>query len=272
MLTRHLLPACLIAAALHLASPAAAETLAIGGTGTSQATMRLLADALAKGRPDLTVEMPRSLGSTGGIKALLAGALDIATSGRPLTPAEAAEGAQQIAYARTPFMVVTSHPTFRESLTPADIVAIFTMQRTSWPDGTAIRIVLRPETDADTDYLKAHFPGIEPGLAAVRALERIPVAKTDQDNMDAAEAMPGSFAATSLAIVKGERRKVAALPIDGVAPTLENLDSGAYRYGKTLYLVTRVNPAEKVGAFIAFLRSPEGRSLLVEAGNLPFEE
>ena len=53
------------------------------------------------------------------------------------------------------------------------------------------------------------------GLDATRSRQTLPVAKTDQDNLDAAENLPGSFAATSLAGVVSEGRKLAVLSLDG---------------------------------------------------------
>lgn len=261
---------CGLGAALALAGAAHAEALAVGGTGTAQGTVRMLAEAYARQRPDVVFDLPRSLGSTGGVKAVIAGALDIATSGRPLKAEEKGKGLVELAYATTPFLLATSHPTFRENLTNADVVAIFSLQRTAWPDGSAIRVVLRPESDADSEFLTAHFPGIDPGLKAARGLQTIPIANTDQDNIDEAERLVGSFAATSLAIIRSEKRvKVAALSLDGVEPTLANLESGAYRYAKTLYFVTPAAPSGAAKDFLAFVAGPEGQRVLREAGNAP---
>ena len=52
-----------------------AATLKIGGTGAALGTMRILADQFVRMRPDISVVIPDSLGSGGGIKAVLAGAL-----------------------------------------------------------------------------------------------------------------------------------------------------------------------------------------------------
>lgn len=230
--------------------------------------MKLLADGYAKQRPDVSFELPRSLGSSGGIKAVVAGALDIATSGRPLKDEEKQAGLVEHAFASTAFVIVTSHKTFRENVTNADVVAIFSLARTAWPDGSMIRPVLRPESDADTEYLAQHFPGLALGLDAARKRQTMPVAKTDQDNLDAAESLPGSFAATSLAGVVSEGRKLAVLSLDGVEPTLANVQSGAYRYVRTLYLVTRERKSQPVQDFLAFVASPEGGRILGTAGAL----
>ena len=75
---------------LGLASAGQAETLKIGGTGGDLGTMRLLGKAFAERNPGVTVTVLPSLGSGGGIKAVLAGAIDIGLS----APAVEGEGAR----------------------------------------------------------------------------------------------------------------------------------------------------------------------------------
>lgn len=59
-------------------SASAAETsLRFGGTGGSLGPMRQLSEAFMKVNPDVAIEVLPSLGSGGGIKAVLAGAIDL---------------------------------------------------------------------------------------------------------------------------------------------------------------------------------------------------
>jgi phosphate transport system substrate-binding protein len=59
------------------------------------------------------------------------------------------------------------------------------------------------------------------------------------------------------------------LPIDGVEPTLENFERGAYPYGKDFRLVFASRSKPSLDRFIAFLQSPEGEAQLRQSGNLP---
>ena len=64
---------------LGLSLPASAETLLIGGTGSSEPLVKLLFEELKKQSPDLTLNVVSpSLGSGGGIKALSVGKIDLA--------------------------------------------------------------------------------------------------------------------------------------------------------------------------------------------------
>jgi ABC-type phosphate transport system substrate-binding protein len=65
-----------------------------------------------------------------------------------------------------------------------------------------------------------------------------------------------------LAQVVLERRDLRPGAIDGVEPTLENFERGAYSLVKELRFVVRAQRTPLVEAFIAFLQSPEGKAAL----------
>jgi ABC-type phosphate transport system substrate-binding protein len=60
-------------------------TLRIGGTGAAVSTITQVAAAFQKQYPAVRFVFPPSLGSSGGIKAVIAGALDVGLNSRPLT-------------------------------------------------------------------------------------------------------------------------------------------------------------------------------------------
>jgi len=260
-----------VALTVCAAPMAMAETLKLGGTGASVGTMRMLVEAFSRERPDVSFELARSLGSSGGIKAVVAGAIDIGFTSRPMKPEEVAAGAVEFQYATTPFVFVTSAREI-QGVSRQDVVEIFNGTRTTWPDGERIRIVLRPESDTDSGLLAAEFPESAASLAELReSVAGVPVTATDQDNLNAAEEMPGSFAATSLCTVLSEHRWLTVLQLDGVEPSVANLESGAYGWSRPLYLVTTAERSSTVQAFIDFMGSGEGQRILREAGNLPVQ-
>lgn len=65
---------------------------------------------------------------------------------------------------------------------------------------------------------------------------------------------------------------VKLLPIDGVAPSIENVASGIYPYRRPLNLVTRGKPQGEALRFIEWLKSPAGQQAVVAEGFLPIAE
>jgi phosphate transport system substrate-binding protein len=247
--------------------PAVAEPLRAGGTGAAMGLMQQLAAGFAA-VSETPLQFIPSLGSSGAIRAVAEGVIDMAVSSRPLKPEERAQGLTELAFARTPFVLATSHPS-PNGLRSADIAAIFKADRPTWADGSPIKIILRPKSESDTALMGELFPGLAAVLEAARKRGDVPVAATDQDNADLAERLPGSVTGAALTQLMTERRNLRAVALDGVEPTLADFESGRYRFGKTLYLVTRARNNPNVERFMSFLQSPPARRLLREAGTVP---
>src|SRR5207247_1792448 len=65
---------------LLMPSAAGAEKLTLGGTGSGLGTMQLLAEGFRQADPQFSLVVVPNLGSGGGLKALAAGALDLAVT------------------------------------------------------------------------------------------------------------------------------------------------------------------------------------------------
>jgi len=251
---------------------AQADSIKIGGTGTGLGTMKLMAQEFNKSRPDAQLIVTPSLGSTGAIRAVLAGALDIGISARPVTPEESKQGALARAYARTPLVIATGAKNNSAGLTLAQLVEIYSGKVTRWPDGSPIRIVVRPDADADTIAMRTFSAEMDRAITAALARKGLRMAATDQDNADALEKLPGSLGTTTLTQIVTEKRALRSLALDGVTPTLQSLAAGRYRYFKTLHLITARNPSPLAKGFVAFIRSPAGQAVLARSGNLALQE
>jgi phosphate transport system substrate-binding protein len=256
-----------VASLVGLAGIASADALRMGGTGAATAFLPELFAAVEQ-RQAITLMLVPSLGSGGGLRALQDGVLDVAVSGRPLTAAEIKSGLTQVATIRTPFVLVTSlaRPNGFKSTEIADI---FQSERASWADGTPLRIILRPKSDSDTPVLGGMFPGMAAAIEQARRRPDIPTAATDQDNADLAERIAGSLAGSSFTQIKMEQRNLRFVAIDGVGPSLANLQNGTYPFGKPLFFVAAARTTAATDRFIAFLRSPAGAAALHATGNLP---
>ncbi len=253
---------CVCLAGLASAPSARAETLRLGGTGSASELLRRLGPAFeAEGA--VRLELIPSLGSSGAIRALADGAIDLAVTGRRLKPQELASGLSVLLALRTPFVLATSHRR-PDAMTLADVADAFRSQRAAWSDGVPIRPILRPETESDITLIGELFPDIARAIVVARGRPDIPVAATDQDNAEMAEQTPGSLVMSTLTQITMERRDLRLVPIDGVEPTFENFERGLYTHTKSLFVVgTRGSASAE--RFAAFLRSSAGQRILRDA-------
>lgn len=257
----------LIASAI-LPTSSFAETLKLSGTGTDLGTMRLLADTFQKHFPATFIEIRPSIGSSGGIRAVISGMLDIGISSRPLNTEEREQGAKEWAYAKTPFVFAVDQKSSQTQLTFKEIIGIYDGSMSQWKDGTTVRLVLRPETETDTVLLKQYIPGMEPAMRKAYQRRGPPIATTDQDAADKIQKIAGAVGPSTLALILGENRPLKALALNGVAPTVENIGNGTYPMTKSLYLVTGTHPKAETQHFIDFIRSKEGAAILRRTGHL----
>jgi phosphate transport system substrate-binding protein len=262
------LPSVLAALFLALTCvPASAQEVRIGGTGAALGTMKILADAYSRQRPDFRFAVLPSLGTSGGIKALRAGAIQVGVSARPLLDSEAQGGFVATEYGRTPFIFATPIASQAVGITTQALADLYAGRADKWPDGTLVRLVMRPVGDSDTEVIKAMSPEMR---AAKNAAEKRPgmvFTVTDQETADSIERVPGSLGPSTLALMLSENRAMRALSLDGVIPDVKSLADGRYPLSKTMYLVTPAALAPSVQGFVDFIRSPGGRALLAQNGH-----
>lgn len=237
----------------------------ISGTGGAMETMRILGEAFRKTHPDTRIVLFQSMGSSGSVKAALAGRLDIGLTGRPLNGEERARGARETKYARTPFVFAVNRTVGITGLTLEGIAGIYA-GKGDWENGKRIRLVLRPSGDSDIPVLKSMSPAMNAAVDIALRREGMIVATTDNDAADAIENVPGAFGGTTLSLVLSEKRSLRVLALDGVVPSVRTLTDRSYRYGKTFYMVTKNDPTTAVCRFMDFVRSPAGAAILSRNG------
>ena len=256
-----------LAAAFRAVPAGAAEALRVGGTGGATALLERLGRSFTA-ETGIPVEVVPSLGSSGGLKATVDGVLGVAVAGRPLNEGEVARGLVSAATLRTPYVLATSHPS-PPAMTGAEIVRAYASERAEWPDGSRIKLVLRPRAESDNLVFASLFPGMDAALEQARQRADLPVAATDQDNADLAEKLPGSLTGTTYVQVALERRDLRMITIDGAAPTAEAFQGGAYRPAKVFHVVHARQAGPAAARFVGFLRGEEGLRVLRAAGCLP---
>jgi phosphate transport system substrate-binding protein len=266
---RGIIAAGIVLALAATVGSARAEVLRTGGTGAVTKMLLQVATAFAEREPGFSLVVMPSLGSAGGIAGVVDGLLDFAVSGRPLNPEEA-KSVTAIVLASTPFCLVSSQPN-PGNIKSADIASFYLNVASVWPDGTPVRVVLRPRVEVDAAMLVNTFPKMAEVIEQLRERKEIPVTATDQDNVLLAEKIAGSLAAVTLTQMVTENAHLHLLAIDGVEPTLDNFERGTYPYHKDFYFVFPHDKKPVTERFIAFMRSPDGEKLLRESGTVALQ-
>jgi phosphate transport system substrate-binding protein len=261
--------AALIAGLLWSAPALGEEVLRITGTGSALGMAAQLAPAFERANPGVKIRILPSLGSSGAVKAVAGGALDLGLSGRPLQPKEAAEGLTAVEVARTPYLFAVGPRSTATHLDAGALVRILRGELTTWPDGERVRLVLRPASDVDTTYLRSRSPALAAAMDLALTRPGMLMAATNQECDELVARTPGALGLSTLAQLRTEPRGLKALAWEGVEPSLATLADGTYPLWKPFYAVLPASPSPASRRFLAFLASPAGKRLLEEAGCQP---
>lgn len=254
---------------LSISLAASADTVKVGGSGNCLGTAIIMGKAFMKLHPGIRVKVLPSLGSSGGIKALAAGAIDVAVIARAPKKGELGKKLVAAKYGTSPFVLVVSKKSSVTGLTTREIVELYSQKKTKWPDGTPVRLILRPKNDATTDSLKHMAPGMSKIIDKAFSRQGMIMAITDQDCLNAAERIPGALGATALCAVISEKRDLRVLSIDGVKPSVKTLADGTYKHFKSMYIVIPRKPSASASKFAGFVLSSRGSKILAQTGYLP---
>jgi phosphate transport system substrate-binding protein len=257
----------LLLAGLLFTPAARSETIKIGGTGNALGTMQRLAEAYHRVNAGIEITILPSIGSSGAIKAVPQGAIDIGLSSRPLKESETGSGVISVEYARSPTVIAVSDKSAVDETSIDRLVDIYTGKSTRWPDGTLIRPIIRQPGDDNTVQLTALSPALKEAVEIADTRSGLLFAATDQETVEMIENTPGSFGVTTLALILSEKRRMHGLKLDGVAPTPETCVAGRYPLIKHFYFILPPFPPAHVQDFIKFVNSPDGAAVLTQYGN-----
>ena len=244
----------------------AANDLRIGGDTATLGTLMQLREAYLRQEPEARITVFTTIGAGSGVNALVSGALDVAIAAIDLTPEERARvSAAEIA--RMPFVFAVGRNSKVEDMTLAQLLEIYQGKTANWPDGSRIRLILRPASVSDTIVLKRLSSDWKKALEDLEAKPGMVVVATAQEAADRIEKTPGALTTLTANLIVTEKRAVKTLRIDGVAPSAKTVADGAYRYFEPMIIATLPKPNPAAERFVAFVRSPTGRGMLLRSGH-----
>ena len=236
--------------ALYGTGAAAQEGLRVTGTGSGTGGMQLLMEAFLRANPGVQGEVLPALGSSGGIRALIDGKIELAVSNRAPNAKDAALApTQSFVYARTAVEMTVHKDVGVTSLTSDELAGLYADGGASFPTGRRARPVLRFSDALDMGIVKSFSPAVAAAIDAASSRHGLLDGATDSDTADLIERTPGAFEPSTLALIESEKR------------SLRVLANGQWKHQKPLIMVMPEKPGALAQRFVAYVKSAEGRRM-----------
>jgi phosphate binding protein len=206
----------------------------------------------------------QSGGSTAGIKAALDGTADIGMSSRELHPAETT-GLVQTVVARDGIAVIVHASNPVRALTLAQLRDVYSGRIRNWRElggrAKSITVITREDGSGTRDAFEAFVMDADHEIASSALVTAYSGGLRKMVAQDPAAIGYVTFSQLN--------EHVAALAIDGVAPSEKSIASGVYRLQRPFVFLTSGPPRGATRAFIDFVLSPAGQQLARDAGLAP---
>lgn len=238
---------------------AAAEILRYAGATTLQRDFMLDASHRFGVAHDVRFELEGG-NSGAGLKALSAGAIDLAGSGRFLTGKEKSAGLVEHLIGWDPLVVVVHATNTIENVSSADLrrMLLGTVRNWNQIGGRDLPLlqVAAPTDSGVHEAVEQHLLADQHISSA--AIVSLVVADADKN----VSFLPAGFTVTSLSMVDAARVKV--IKVDGFMPSRQAVAAGEYPLVKPLLLVTRGKAKGTLALFVNFAKSPEGQAIIAK--------
>lgn len=245
-------------------APRPQGNLLLAGSGSNVPLTRLLARTCASAVPGVRIEVDAGIGSTGGVRALRDGVIDLALISRPLRPQEVSADLHVVPYARSP-VAVAVHPAVGErQLTSEQLKALFGGRQTTWADGAPAAPLQREQGDSGHEAMARAVEGWAEIDASTWQTGRWPVFYHDRALLDALLTTPGGLGLVDGASVRALGLPLPLLTLDGRRPSEED-----YPVWKSLAFVHRGPLSPAAERFVRCVRSAQGLDVLRQVGALP---
>lgn len=157
----------------------------------------------------------------------------------------------------------------KPDMTTEELVAIFSGQVKNWkdvdpslPDRPIVVAVRDLGGGASEVFDTAVMKGTPISDQALQIPSMGALAGKIMDNAD-------TIGYVSSGLVNQNPDKIIPISVDDIAPTLENINSGAYKVGRPLLLVSKEAPNDREQKFLDYLLSEPGLKVVEEMGYIP---
>lgn len=243
---------------------AAAATIKIGGSSEVYEVLEELTDAYGEKVTNSEFEYFPPSQTSGGIEGVKVAAIDVGAVSREVTAAETGDELVYLPLVKTPLVIaVHESVTGVTDISAEQIKGIYSGEITNWqrlggPD-TEIIVFDFTEDENEKQVLRSAYlgPDLEITPDAVVFAEDDELLETAANNEFSIAAVPLENDLTELPMT--------VLSIDGIEPSAENLQSGTYTMALSLGVVLPMTPTSATEAFVEFIKSEAGQTILTDA-------
>jgi len=237
----------------------AEEVLRYAGATTLQRSF--MPEAARTFQADTGVRIQIEGGNTNpGIRALLAGEIDMAGAGRHLTAEEKKQGLVEHFLGWDVLAIVAQRTLPVENLTLEQLRGIFSGEIRNWKEvggkDEPIVVVTSPKGSGMRSAVQDLI--LQDKTFTANEVVSGVVGQADQQ----VAMFPAAITAVSLSMVDNTRVKT--LSVNGVDPTAANVAAGRYPLAKPLVLVTRGQPKGQLQRFIELATGPRGEAIIAK--------
>lgn len=242
----------------------ASEELTIVGTGSGTSILKAIGKAFTKQNPEVSVIVPKSIGSSGGIKAVGNDKYILGRVARDIKDKEKRYGLKHVPFAKMPIVIYVNNSVPISDITPGQVCRIYDGTTRKWEEISKgkgkIRVIRREDGDSSLSILIKALPGFKD----ITLTPRSKTTFSDPSTLSECTKQKNSIAFGAWSDVR-KATDVHALKLGGMHPS-----NPKYPCTGTLSLIYKEkNYNGNLKKYIEFISSPAAKKAIVEAGGLP---
>lgn len=250
----------------------AREKLVIDGSTGVKPLVEALVGHYKQTRPSAVVDIGAGLNPQKRIQALIDEEIDIAMASHGVDIQHITQlGLKAHRVAKMAVVIGVNKTVSVTNILDQQLCDIYGGKINNWSllKGPTLSVVpmLRPFNEVDAEVVRTHITC----FSEVKFPTDIKTFNKSGQMAKAIRQTPGAVGMTTLVRVAQSRGKMTALSINGIPPDPNNLLSGAYPFTRDSFLITALKPNKQVAALLAFVRSDEGRAVIIANNAVPAE-
>jgi len=241
-----------------------AEEITIVGTGSGTAILKAVGEAFQKTTPGVTIVVPESIGSGGGIKAVGKDEYMLGRVARDIKENEQEYGLTMVPLAKIPIVFFVNTSVTVKELSIQQVLDIYSGKITNWSEvgghDARIRVITREEGDSSLEVLDSFFPGFKD----ITITPKSKMTFSDPETEEALEEYEGAIAYGTYANAMNTDAHI--LTIEGKSAT-----DADYPYVGMLGLIFKQkNLTGNIKAFVDFASSEAAHEAIASEGGAPY--